>query len=106
MRETFEVDRVSYVIQFTENNEFLFFVDVPNSEKPVYRMSPFERSFGDGPPETVWSVTGSGHVFEIKRHVEDVIDKVIKRFNPFYFTYSANEGGENPALPAIRQAAV
>jgi len=67
MRKTFVVDRVSYVVELTEKNEFFFFINVRNSGKVVYRMSSFERAFGDDPPETVWAVTGSGHVFEVKR---------------------------------------
>jgi hypothetical protein len=91
MKTSFTIDRVCYAVEFTQRNEFLFFVDVANSEKVVYDMSSFERAFGDAPPETVWTTTGSGHVFEIKRHVEDFIDRVVNRFNPFYFSYCSNE---------------
>jgi len=69
-------------------------------------MSSFERAFGDAPPETVWTTTGSGHVFEIKRHVEDFIDRVVRPLQSVLLLLLLQRAGEATALPAIRQAAV
>ena len=91
MRSEFTVERIRYAVEFTESNEFIFYVDAANSEKVVYEMTPFERAFGDDPPTTVWTTTGAGHVFEVRRHVQDFIDKAIQRFRPFYFAFGANE---------------
>ena len=98
MKTTFAVDGVRYVIEFTERNEFIFYVDAVKSDRIVYRMSAFERGFGDAPPDTVWTVTDQAikHIFEIRRQVEDFLDRAIRRFRPYYFVFSANEDSKRP----------
>ena len=91
MRFAFDVGHLHYVVEFTEQDEFLLHVDAVQSDKVVYQMSSFERGFWDEPPDAVWTTTGAGHVFEVKRHVEDFIDKVLRLYQPFYFAFSANE---------------
>lgn len=91
MRTEFTIDRVAYVAEFTERHEFQLYVDAEHSGRIVYEMSSFERGFWDKPPETVWATTGTGHVFEVKRHIEDFIHRALQRYRPHYFTYTANE---------------
>ena len=96
MRTTFTIDRVCYVAEFTARNEFHFYVDAANSGRAVYQQTPFERSFGDDPPDTVWLTTGAavGHIFQVRRHVEDFIVNALRRYNPFFFTFAANQVGK------------
>ena len=54
------------------------------------------RGFWDEVPETVWTATGSGHVFQVKRHLEDFVEKALKHYRPYYFTFAANEGVKVP----------
>ena len=91
MRSEFAIDGVMYVIEFTGRNEFTFCVDAANSDRTVYQMSRFERGFWDEPPETVWTTTGAGRVFEVKRNVETFVGAAIKHHRPYYFSYHANE---------------
>ena len=110
MRFAFDLDHVHYVVEFTEQHEFLLHVDAVHSGKAVYQMSSFERGFWDEPPDAVWTTTGAGHVFEVKRHVEDFIDKVLRHHQPYYFTYGANGNGEHvfhgSSSPACRKLAL
>ena len=93
MKTSFLIDRVCYVMEFTEGHTFLFYVDALRSERQVQRMSAFERAFWDDPQDTVWTETkvAARHVFAIRRQVEDFLGQAIRHYRPYYFTYSANE---------------
>ena len=94
MKDEFTIQGVHYVVEFTRRHEFLFYVDAVHSERRVYEMTPFELAFGDEPPETIWTTTGTGHVFEVRCHVESFIDQVLWRFRPYYFEFSANQASK------------
>lgn len=90
LREEFTVGKACYVVEF-ENNELSFHADVLKSGTAAYHMSSFERAFGDDPPDAIWTDTGTGHVFEVKRNVCEFFDKVLRRYKPYYFTFTAIE---------------
>ena len=91
MKHEVIIERVHYVIEFTQRREIVFYIDAARSEKTIYQMTSFERAFWDEPPETIWTTTGTRHVFEVKRHVETFIDQALRRFRPHYFEFSANQ---------------
>ena len=93
MKTTFAINGVNYVIEFTKRNEFIFYVDVRTCDRRIYRLSVFERSFGDAPPDTLWTVTNQGgkHIFTIRRQARDFVDNALRRYRPYYFVFVANE---------------
>lgn len=91
MKKEFVIDNICYVVEFTEHNHFNLYIDYAKSRKDIYKMSDFDRMFGDEPPETIWEKTDTRYVFRVLKEVKAFIDSAIRRYKPYYFTYSANE---------------
>ncbi|MBT4140260.1 MAG: hypothetical protein HOE48_20255 [Candidatus Latescibacteria bacterium] len=89
MREEFIIDGVCYVINFTKDHHLHFHADVHKSTKEVYKSDGF--SFWDEPPERIWTTTSTGNAFKIKRKVLKFLENALRRYSPYYFTFSAIE---------------
>jgi hypothetical protein len=96
MREEFTLGGVCYVVQFTKKHTLLFYADACKSSIALYRQSDFERRFGDDPPDTMWTATHTGNVFGVKRRISAFLDKALRRYAPYYFTFSALEEVRRP----------
>jgi len=92
VKRAFTVDGIGYVLRYSDvRNEFYLYIDVRASRRRVYELTPLERAFGDTPPETVWTQTSNTQVFKVKHEVGVFIDKVVQRYRPYFFRFSANE---------------
>lgn len=91
MTKEFFVDGVCYVIGFTEKNELYFYADVRKSTKSVYNPTTFYSGFWDEPPERIWTTTGTGHVFNVKRKITEFLEHTLNRYSPYYLSFVALE---------------
>ena len=95
MRKEFDVGGIHYVLCYHETSqEITLHIDALKSQRKVYSQTPFERAFGDEPPDTIWFISEhvqTGQVFKILSEVRSFIASVIARYQPYFFVYSANE---------------
>jgi len=102
MIERFKVEGVAYVVSYDEvRSIFTFYIDVLNSDYNVAPLSREARMWGDVSPDTVWTKTDVKDVFKIKHHIVEFIDHALRRFEPHYFRFSANEAIKVPVYRRI-----
>lgn len=91
MKTVFEVDGYTYIMEFTDLSEFVFYIDTEKSKSYRPQFSEFEKAFGEEPPKLIFTQTNIKNFFRVKFHIMKFIDAVLKKHKPYYFTYSANE---------------
>lgn len=91
MRDIFEVDDVAYVVELTDKHHINLYIDVRASKKVVHQLTREESRWGDVSPAMLWRVTPTKSVFKVKAKVVEFVRNAIRRFNLYYFTFSANE---------------
>lgn len=97
------IDGVSYAVEFA-GSEFVLYVDVARSTRPVYRFTEMERGFWDGPPATLWLRSpelSTRHILQIRGQVLGFIQGILRSRRPYYFEFRANEVSTFPAYRAL-----
>lgn len=83
------IDGYCYVLAYN-NHHIDLYVDIPLSpRKPPVEYDPLDN-FYDYESE-VYSRIENRQVMQVKSFVDDFIDAMISKENPYYFVYSANE---------------
>lgn len=103
----FDVSGVGYVVSYSEDNEFSFYVDVENSKgtsafKSMISHGDLELDLlfndfdsGDSDIESLFFYgrvpVKPGDVFRVKREVITFVNDMIKKHNPYFFKFSSND---------------
>lgn len=91
MKKLFEVEDISYVVSYI-NNHFELCIDVANSKnKMLYDKKSFGYEFGDDPPDFIYKQFDSPSPFKVFSNVFSFIHNIIRKENPYFFRYNANE---------------
>ena len=92
MRKEFVIDNVYYVFNYDGKN-IVFYIDALKSPPNLFvDYNSMDFKFGDVPPDNHFrKINKPEVVFKIAKEAKKFIDDVIKKYDPAYFEFSANE---------------
>lgn len=95
MRKKFLIDGLCYEISFIDH-ELSLAVIYAESDTSKIKWKP-DPHWWDDPPEYILDddVTTKS-IIKVYHEVRDFLDKAIRRYDPYYFTFSANEERKIP----------
>lgn len=92
MRKEFVIDKITYVVAYSNSHEFIFYVDYERSPLWLTHQQPgFGWTFGEEPMRRSYDRIPTQHVFQIKRIVCRFVDETVDGFKPYYFMFGTHD---------------